>query len=232
MVENKDTNKRFIMINHNFFKQDKYIFSVLKPEGFTIYCYLLYKKSSLSYAEINLKMIKEYIPKDTKTIKKYLNILLFNKFIKVVNKEIKSFANIKINDILHIEVLDIKIEEDDKNYFLRLPQKLFVDKIKKIDCKGFSILTYLGLLHNNDYGGDQCNGFAYPSIDTISNILEINKNTVMKYIQILENQKLIKVFRQEPIFTGYDEYGVERFEFIPNHYEVQFKVKGTKYCVE
>ncbi len=33
MVENKDTNKRFIMINHNFFKQDKYIFSVLKPEG-------------------------------------------------------------------------------------------------------------------------------------------------------------------------------------------------------
>ena len=68
MVENKDTNKRFIMINHNFFKQDKYIFSVLKPEGFTIYCYLLYKKSSLSYAEINLKMIKDSA---MKSIKKY-----------------------------------------------------------------------------------------------------------------------------------------------------------------
>ena len=71
------------------------------------------------------------------------------------------------------------------NYFL-LPNKIF-----NMDLTAGEIALYAFLMRMEDRKTYTC----YPSFKTIGNALEMSKNTVMKYVRLIEEKELIETKR-------------------------------------
>ena len=71
------------------------------------------------------------------------------------------------------------------NYFM-LPNEIF-----NMDLSSGEIALYAFLMRMEDRKTFTC----YPSFKTIGNALEMSKNTVMKYVRLLEEKELIETKR-------------------------------------
>ena len=220
---------QFIMIDNMLFNIDEQYFEKIGTEGFYIYCFLKYQKGQKVCAEVSIKMIQSFIAgeydfgfKDTRSIKKYLEALIRNKFISI--DEDKKIADIKINDIF-----DIYISDDCKS-FTPVSCEMFKIEIRYIGCNGWALLCLLTFLFNKNYGSHTCEGFANPSQEYMSNLLNIHENTIKKYSDILEKNKLIKVKPQEPQKI-IDKNGMEKDKYLPNHYIVRNRLLDQKYYI-
>lgn len=180
--------------------------------------------------------------KDKKTIIKYLNLLQLNKCIEVredIPAGINDFMIIKCNELKVIKneidnKVDDNVKEQEKyNGFLAFPEELFVDYIYKIGHIGFALLSLLGKLHNINFGGIGCEGFANPSEEYISKVIKKDTDTIRAYLYLLHDLKLIKIEQQNPIEgENYDKYGRLETIYLSNHYIVKYKLPQNKYYID
>jgi len=229
-----------LMDNDNFNTFEK-----IGTEGFALYCYLLTQQGQRNYSQMTLKMISTFMdrevknPKDLnynknkvckvgnlkskKMILRYLNLLNEYKLIKF-DKSI----NYGINDIIIIKTLRIESEDG----FTMISEELFIDYIHKIGHIGWSLLYILTRLHNDGFGSISCEGFANPSEEYLKSIIKKDVKTISAYLYMLQSYKLITIEKNNPIFKGTNNHGVEIFDFIPNNYVVKNRLVDNKYYVE
>lgn len=214
----------FVKINNDLFNEVEKGSGITKIscigcEGFTLYTYLLSIRSLAGQTIITPKMIKEYFKeirgfKDTTIIIKKIKLLHDLNIITITNLE--QYRKIKLNDPLLISIDDLK-------KYQVIPVSLMDDKLVKIGVIGFTILCLLVKLHNND------NGYSNPSHLYIAEVLGLNKSAIIKYIKILEKEKLITVKVQD-IFFKEDDYGIPLLNRLNNQYKVNYLInKKDKY---
>lgn len=271
-MANINQNKSFIKIPNSLFTIEKNSigeeigiskFKQFGTEGFTIWSYLLYTQGTQVSAQTTIKRIQsflnrnketrsKYIAKnglnDTRTIKKYLNILLKMKMIKfeqfIDEEEIELFGEAISNDFTNIrsdEELFIEVNPmDDGNGFSIISSQLFFDFVHKIGHIGWSIYCLLFKNHNLNFGNTNDDeysmknyGFATCSEEYISKIIDRNKSTISKYITNLIPSTLIKVLPQGST-EWYDYKTGETIQtYMPNHYIVLAKYNPeNKYYIE
>lgn len=216
----------FVKINNELFNEIEKGSGITKAsivgcEGFTLYTYLLSIRSLTGQTVITPKMIKEYFKgirgfKSTVSIIKKIKLLHDLKIITILNLE--QCKDIKLNDPLLIKI-------DDVEKYQAMPISLINEKLTKIGAIGFTILCLLVKLHNND------NGYANPSHIYIACTLGLNKSAVIKYIKILEEEKLVKVNVQD-VFFQEDDYGIPVLSRLNNQYKVSYLInKNDKYYI-
>lgn len=216
----------FVKINNELFNEIEKgsgitKISLISCEGFTLYTYLLSIRSLTGQTVITPKMIKQHFKdlrgfKSTVTIIKKIKLLHDLKIITISN--LKQCKDIKLNDPLLIKI-------DDPEKYQAMPISLVNEKLTKIGAIGFTILCLLVKLHNND------NGYANPSHIYIACTLGLNKSAVIKYIKILEEEKLVKVNVQD-VFFQEDDYGIPVLSRLNNQYKVNYLInKNDKYYI-
>lgn len=223
-------NQNAIKINNLFFYKDSKpsgVFKIIGVIGFTLYCYLLIKQGQDTSLDITIKTIEQKTKIATKkTISDYLKLLHKKKLITIFSPEI-SEKSFNYNDLLEISV-STKISDINSKYTL-MSVELFKNKIKQIKSYGWSILCLLSMFHNYSYSNVQWHyGYANPSLKTIQEILHISETTIKKYLNILENNQLIKKEKQESIYIPEDEI----FNNFNNHYIVYSRIPGNKYYLK
>lgn len=217
--------QNFIKINNRFFynKEGKAgdMFKRIGTDGFTIICYLIMLQNNLPAARTNIKDILDFTGiKDKRTVVKRLETLQKLGTIKL-NKEL---SKVGVNDILSIKVNE-KVSKSEDN-FTSISSNLFNDYIHIIGHIGWSILCLLTKLHNYNYSFE---GYANPSHEHISRIIDRGITTVKKYINILSDNGLVKVEEQVPTFLFTSTKGKDIYENYPNHYIVRHRLKGKPY---
>jgi DNA-binding transcriptional regulator YhcF (GntR family) len=107
----------------------------------------------------------------------------------------------------------------DNKTFKQVPASV-LNRIDNIGVIGLRLLFYYESFINRT--DDITKQFAFPAIETTSKALGLNKNTVIKYNEILESQNLLKVTKHKLEYV--DEYTSldEPIGFIKyhNHYNV------------
>ncbi|MBL4951021.1 hypothetical protein JK635_02045 [Neobacillus sp. YIM B02564] len=105
--------------------------------------------------------------------------------------------------------------------FTQLPATILY-KINNIGCIGLRILFYYeSFINRNDRSELQ---FAFPSIETTAMELNINKETVIQYNKILQENKLLKITKYEIEWDGvYNHLDKPLFIKYNNHYDVILK---------
>lgn len=192
----------------------------LTTDGLNLYSYMLCKEDRLGGIQITTKMIKDRgLIKDNKRITNLIQTLHRNKFIKIDDKLLDCD---KFSDSM---VIDIKILN--VGQFIKMPYMFYNDNINRIGSTAYAIISIMIMYHNNDYGGVGCSGFANPSYNHISELLGISKNTVIKNIKILSENKFIKV-EVQPVMTMEDNTIKQE----SNHYITKMLVdnKNKYYC--
>jgi hypothetical protein len=238
--------KKFIKVDNRFFEIDKDLditkFYFIGTEGFTIYCYLLMMESGYDFAQVNIKMIKEFLNRkingrkksteglrDKRTILKYLIALKRQKYVECEELNEKT----KLNDILMIKVNNTCNKEQGKGWS-GISTELFSDYIHKLGHIGWSIYCLLFKNHNVNAGNPAPSnlGFAFPTEEYMGKMLNRHENTIKQYIPLLKKYKLVEVEPQKPnIYTVPN--GTERIKYMPNHYIVKAKVdRFNKYYVD
>ncbi|MEG2289662.1 MAG: helix-turn-helix domain-containing protein [Clostridium sp.] len=213
----------FVKINNEIFNEVEKNSGVTKIgiigcNGFVLYTYLLSLRGTSGQATTSIKAIKEFMNgvrgfKTNSTICKMLEML--NRMGLIEIRNVDGYDNIKLNKSLLVEIKDF-------DFYEKMPIKLMIDKLSKIGTIGFTILCLLVKLHNvND-------GYANPSQLYIANIIGIDKTAVIKYIKILEKEKLINV-KTEDVFVYEDEYGLPLINRTNNKYKVNYLKKNNKY---
>lgn len=222
--------KAFLALDNNFFtynESDLNFFERYKTDGFTVYSYILYSRNISGVTQCTIKDIISFLNcqgmKDKRTIERLLIRLHKNKLINIQNIKPK----IGLNDSL---IIQLNISEM-KNGFTPMSSNLFIDKISKIGHVGWSILCLLTKLHNKNFGGLGCVGYATPTEEYIGKVVNRHVSSVKNYLQILEQNRLIKIIPQDPIYLDNEE-GYEIVKYLPNKYEIKNKMTGTKYYLD
>lgn len=230
----------FIRINNEwlFDTSEGNIFVRIGTEGFTTYCALLYIKGNKNKFQVSIKEIQNVlcrnydkrpiityskkksnyinVIKDTRTIKKYLKLLIRENLIKIEG-DIEKIDKIRINDYMVINI----IQKEYKKGFTPIIYDLILDKVHTIGHIGFSLLYILTSLFNKN--------FANPSEEYLKNVIKRDRNTVRTYLYLLQEKELIKIFPQSPILLGKDKNGKDLYKYVPNHYIVNNKIPGNEY---
>ncbi len=242
MGTEEQKNHAFIKIPNQIFGYEKkindgtamiYTFQIIGTIGFVILTYFIMKQGNKSITQESIKAIYEYIgSKETeglrsyKTIKKYIRILQKNEYIFIDNDK----ENFGINDIILVRCN--KEIFDTENNFTIMSEEMFYKKIKMIGHIGWSILCYLSRQHNYSYCGEGDGyGYANPSEEKISTVLNIGLTSVKKYISKLEKCRLIKVVPQSPEFLYNDVNGNPVFKKYNNHYVTYSRIPDHKYYI-
>lgn len=269
---NRTTNKTFIKIPNSLFTIERNefgeeigisIFKQIGTEGFTIWTYLLYTQGNQVSAQTTIKRINSFLNRnkntrnkksknglnDTRTIKKYLNVLLKINMITVeqfidedemelFGEQISTidFTNTRADEELFIQVNNM----DDGNGFSIISLQLYFDYIHKIGHIGWSIYCLLFKNHNVNFGNTNDDeysmknyGFATCSEEYISKILNRNRSTISEYITNVIPDTLIKTLPQES--TTWDDFKTDTKiqTYMPNHYIVRAKYDPeNKYYID
>ena len=246
--------KNFIRVDNEWLTNasEGNIFEKIGTEGFTIYCTLLQIKCNRDKFQVTIKEIQNILSrnyekrpkityskkktnyinviKDARTIKKYLKLLYEQKLIEIEGdiEKIDEIDKIRITDYIIINVIELEY----KKGFTSIACDLILDKIHEIGHIGFSLLYILTNLFNKNFGGENCEGFANPSEQYLSNIIKRDINTVRAYLYLLKEKRLIRILPQSPIYLGTDKNGNEIYQYTPNHYIVNNKLSENKYYIE
>ncbi|WP_088185855.1 hypothetical protein [Desulfosporosinus sp. FKA] len=249
--------KQFIKIDNQLFKLNNEYFKRISTESFAIYCYIIMKIGPNSFVDLSIKQIQQFLEtkidydltikdkkdktdkkinvkvknlNDTRTVKKHLDNLVSQEFI-VADKDIK-IVNVGDFIIFSLNEELFKQEDEEKTSgFTPINVDLFKDEIKNIGCTGWTILCLLTNLFNPNFGQESCEGFANPSEEYISKVLDVGLTTTKKYLKILEKKKLIKI-EEQPSIKVINKYGEETDQYLPNHYIVKNRLIGNKYYLD
>jgi hypothetical protein len=237
-------NQQFIKINNNFFYdsngETSLWISKIGTFGFALYCYLLIEQGERKSVLIDISHILLETNLCTKsTLIRYLNLLQDKKLIKIERPYIKTKKNKLENDIIsEIQLHEkIKISCNEKSYklennFTMMSSDLFKNKIKTIGHIGWSILCLLSKLFNPTYSTSPNDpGCCNPSYEHIAKILDINRKTVGDYIEILNNNSLIKIYEQKSKSYS-DSDGKSKIRSYNNQYIVYNRIKGYEYYID
>jgi predicted transcriptional regulator len=159
--------------------------------------------------EINHKfMMNKLFINDSRTLKKSLNKLYKYGFIE---EEIKRLPR---NGILKLEFNHSPFKTKS---FTQLPTSL-INKIEQIGLIGYRLIYYYeSYINRKDVISKQ---FCFVGQDTISSELNINKETIKKYNDILKKSKLVTIKKHKLEFDGYDDLDNIVFNKYNNHYYV------------
>ncbi|MGG3920419.1 hypothetical protein ABEV41_00465 [Geobacillus thermodenitrificans] len=145
---------------------------------------------------------------DSRTLKKSLNKLYKYGFI---DSEVKRLPR---NGALKLEFNPVPFKT---KTFTQLPANL-INKIEHIGLIGYRLVYYYeSYINRKDVISKQ---FCFVGQDTISDELNINKETIKKYNDILKKNKLITIKRHQLEFDGYDDLDNVVFTKYNNHYYV------------
>lgn len=245
-------NKTFLKIPNSFFTIEKNDLgeeigiskiTEIGTEGFTIWCYLLMTQGNQVAAQTSIKAIKEFLNRfkgtrkkqapnglnDTRTIKKYLNILLKKEMIDCGEQWI-GFNKMRADDALFIITKDMCPEGEG---FSSISTQLFYDIIPKIGHIGWSIYCILYKNHNVTFGNQEPGnyGFANCSEEYIGKIINRNKSTISKYIEKFP-ATVVKTLPQKCTTIYNPKKDKEEQKYMPNHYIVYPKIdSGNKYYI-
>lgn len=207
-------------MNENFIKVD---FEVLKIEtlknigadGFMMYCFMLCNESKLSKTSISIEQFNDIGIKDKRTITKLLD--------KIINTDVINIIT-KIDEFKGKNKRNIEYKVKNIKQFVPLPVALIENEYKFIGSRGLLILTFLCRLHNSNFGGITSSGYANPTIEYLSHLSSMDKRTVMEYIKILIERKLIKCEKQEIVEVNNN--GIIEKRKVANHYYIQHIVNN------
>jgi hypothetical protein len=255
---NIDNNKTFIRIPHNFFEINEEVkitlFHQIGTEGFTIWCYMLMRQGNQTSTEINIKRIKTFLNRDTRskfkakkglndarTIKKYIVALIRMQLIKINDDVFEEFDNVsdeEKNKIISNFMEGLRADDEllitvdnrigEKDGFSCISVQLFEDWVHKIGHIGWSVYCMLFKSHNTTFGNQSAGnfGFANPSRLYIALILNRSERTIADYInnEIHMPCQLVKVI-QQPCVTFYNAVsGNMEQKQEANHYIVNAKI--------
>lgn len=224
----------FIKISNEFFdgQNEQSMTSKIGHVGFTIFSCILIEKGSKSHALLTIKNIKAITCiTDTRTIVKYIKLLMYNKLISIDDITIDS--KIKINDNL---LIHINPEWSEPEKFTIMSEELFMNKIQLIKPIGWTLLCVLSKLHNYTYGtlDSEHNlfytGYASPSEESLMYYVSVSsKSTINEYINILENLQLIFVIRNDRVDVFGNENEPYSFKRVNNKYIVNNRIPKNRY---
>lgn len=194
------------IIRNKYFDLDKYSFGV-----YTLLLFLQFRqfgKQELDIDHRNL-MHKLYIS-DTRTLKKALKVLHKNGLIKEDVHRLPTKGSIKIT------LNDLPFETQ---AFTQLPVTVF-NKVEHIGLIGLRLMFYYES-YINRYGEAE-KQFCFASLETISDHLKFDEDTITKYNQTLSKNRLLKVTKHKLECTyEYDEFDNIIFTKYNNHYHVK-----------
>lgn len=235
----------YYSISNDFVSRDNGKFKVLGLDCFAIYNYLILKQGLSESSNFTIKELISYFNRSSDKILKYSNRQVKISKLKdtrIIKKCIQHLIGLKyINSDTNIEginvnstiiySIDSKTIREDGNYS-RIDNELFKNYIHKIGHIGWSIYFVLYRLHNETFGGEQSQGYATPSIKYIEEVLGISNKTIISYIELIENCKLVSIHRSEPEIIGQDKDGNDLYKTPSNQYLVKAKCKSYKYYIE
>jgi len=184
--------------------------------AFVLYAELVYLKfvnKNSNEISIYHKLLMKYLNwQDVRKLKKYLTELYNQKLIKEKFKTLPKYNQIKIT-----------LTNYSTKNFTWLPNNL-IKNIKLLGDIGFRLIYYYKSFINDEQINTQ---YAFPSLNTIANDLGTTRNTIIKYNNILEKNKLIKIDKHEltgkyknnitgKYFTKFNNYYYIRIEKILN----------------
>ena len=153
-------------------------------------------------------MMNKLFINDSRTLKKPLNKLYKYGFIE---EEIKRLPR---NGILKLKFNPSPFKTKS---FTQLPTNL-INKIEQIGLIGYRLIYYYeSYINRKDVISKQ---FCFVGQDTISSELNINKETIKKYNDILKKSKLVTIKKHKLEFDGYDDLDNIVFNKYNNHYYV------------
>ena len=153
-------------------------------------------------------MMNKLFINDSRTLKKPLNKLYKYGFIE---EEIKRLPR---NGILKLKFNPSPFKTKS---FTQLPTNL-INKIEQIGLIGYRLIYYYeSYINRKDVISKQ---FCFVGQDTISSELNINKETIKKYNDILKKSKIVTIKKHKLEFDGYDDLDNIVFNKYNNHYYV------------
>lgn len=153
-------------------------------------------------------MMNKLFINDSRTLKKSLNKLYKYGFIE---EEIKRLPR---NGILKLKFNPSPFKTKS---FTQLPTNL-INKIEQIGLIGYRLIYYYeSYINRKDVISKQ---FCFVGQDTISSELNINKETIKKYNDILKKSKIVTIKKHKLEFDGYDDLDNIVFNKYNNHYYV------------
>lgn len=160
--------------------------------AFTLYAELVYLKFINTNSKenknpekiyIHHKLLMKYLNwQDIRKLKKYLTELYNQKLIK---EEFITFPKYK--------QIEITLTNYSTKNFTWLPDNL-IKNLKLLGDIGFRLIYYYKSFINDEQIDTQ---YAFPSLDTIAENLKTTKKTIIKYNDLLEKNKLIKIDKHE-----------------------------------
>jgi hypothetical protein len=229
-------------------------FKLIGTEGFTLYTYLLYQQNNNQNVSINIRMIQSFLcrnydkrlvldyknkegkpckvslMKDRKTIINYLQYLYEQKYITIHNIDDILLQHNKFNSIGINDILIISCNYIAKDRYTLIPSDLYFDYIHKIGHIGWSLLVILSNLHNETFGNNMSNGFAYPKEEYLAETINKGITSTKQYLYLLDKLKLIKI-EEQPNIEIITSKGKE-ITYTRNHYIVKWKLQGNKYYIQ
>lgn len=192
--------KSYIQINNEIIRNPN-----ISSSAFVLYAmlkYLYYKKSIIIYKE---KLLEKLNWESNKKLKKYLLELYDRKLI-----------NEKYNSLPKFKPLTLTIDNiNSKNGFTQLPSILLTNKITIMGDYGIRLLFYYESYINRR---SNKNLFAYCSQEIIYKDTGISNKTIIKYNEILQENRLISIDKYE-LEESINKYGYS-FNKYNNHYFV------------
>lgn len=188
----------------------------LNAKDFAVYTYLKFlhfrnfNNNELELEHNDFKH-KLYIS-DNRTLKKTLLTLHKHQFIlELINK-------LPTKGKLHLTFDPVPFES---KTFTQLPATV-LNRIDNIGAIGLQLLFYYeSFINRTDPIVKQ---YAYPSLETTSAALGLNKETILTYNEILKKNKLLKVVKHKLEFDGgYNELDKPLFIKYNNHYFVRLE---------
>jgi hypothetical protein len=191
------------IIKNEWFKMNSYTFTV-----YTYLKFLHFRNYNIDEMEINHNKFKHklYIS-DNRTLKKCFETLHKEQIIMEYINKLPTKGNIKLT----FNPLPYESKK-----FTQLPATI-INKIEHIGAIGLRLLFYYESFINRKEA--RAKQFAFPSIETISKDLKLNHETILKYNDILKENKLLKIKKHKLEFTfEYDELDQPLFTKYNNHY--------------
>lgn len=195
------------IIKNELFKIDAYTFSV-----YALLKHLHFRNFNNNEMQIDHNKLKHklYIS-DNRTLKKALTELHKQQIILEYINKLPTKGALKLT----FDPVPFKSKK-----FTQLPVTVF-NKIEHIGVIGLRLLFYYeSFINRKDKPEKQ---FAFPAIETTAETLKINKETVIKYNEILRKNKLLKIQKHQLMWDG--EYDNDDLLYVKynNHYFVRLE---------
>ena len=192
----------FTEVQNEFIKGDDY---KMTPKELAVITILMHNMTNRNIVVFNLKWLYDNLgisinnTYNKKEIKNILNgfiedkIFIFRKNIYINSEKIITMDNININDLIFGEL--IFNDDNNKEFTMITDEELL--KIKEYSnnnsIDGYGLLStclyILSCINMNEEVEDF--GLCYPSIHTLSDELNKSENTILKYINILKELKIL-----------------------------------------